>query len=107
MSSPTTHRLLPRYLRKQINNDDLIASINQVGQKLADYLSIAESALTTLVQHQPPSDLDLSEVDWETPGAMALPFGLTSAATAYQDALRGKFADQVGVIHPLADQITD
>ena len=38
---------------------------------------------------------------------MALPFGLTSVAAAYQDALRGKFADQVGDIHPLADQITD
>ena len=30
-SSPTTRRLLPRYPRKQINNDDLIASIDQVG----------------------------------------------------------------------------
>ena len=31
-SLPTTHRLLPRYSRKQIDNDDLIASIDQVGQ---------------------------------------------------------------------------
>ena len=46
--SSTTRRLLPRYPRRQINNDDLIASIDQVGQKLADYLSIAESTLTTL-----------------------------------------------------------
>ena len=38
---------------------------------------------------------------------MALPFGLTSVAAAYQDALRGKFIDQVGDIHPLANQITD
>ena len=38
---------------------------------------------------------------------MALPFGLTSVAVAYQDALRGKFADQVGDVHPLADQIVD
>ena len=38
---------------------------------------------------------------------MALPFGLTNTATTYQDALRGKFADQVGYIHPLADQIAD
>ena len=30
-SSPTTHRLHPRYLRKQIDNDDLIASIDRVG----------------------------------------------------------------------------
>ena len=49
-SSPTTHRLLPRYSRKLVGNDDLIASIDQVGQKLADYLSIAKSALTTLVR---------------------------------------------------------
>ena len=49
--SSTTCHLLPRYQWRQINNDDLIASINQVGQKLADCLSIVESALTTLVQH--------------------------------------------------------
>ena len=38
---------------------------------------------------------------------MALPFRLTNVAATYQDALRGKFADQVGDIHPLTDQITD
>ena len=38
---------------------------------------------------------------------MALPFGFTNAAAAYQDALRGKFADQVGDVHPLADQIAN
>ena len=48
-SSPTTRRLLPRYPRKQIGNDDLIASIDQVSQKLTDCLSIMELALTTLV----------------------------------------------------------
>ena len=48
--SATTRRPLPRYQRRQINNDDLIASIDQVGQKLADCLSISESALDTLVQ---------------------------------------------------------
>ena len=42
---------LPRYQRKQINNDDLITSIDQVGLKLTDCLSIAEMALDTLVQH--------------------------------------------------------
>ena len=47
--SSTTRHLLPCYPRRQINNDDLIASIDQVGQKLADCLSIAELALTTLV----------------------------------------------------------
>ena len=38
---------------------------------------------------------------------MALPFELTSIAATYQDTLRGKFADQVGDIHPLTDQIID
>ena len=64
---------------------------------------MAESALDTLVQRSPPSDLDLSEVAQETLGVMALPFGLTSIAATYQDTLRGNFVDQVGDIHPLAD----
>ena len=38
---------------------------------------------------------------------MVLPFGFTNIAAAYQDALRGKFTNQVGDIHPLADQIAD
>ena len=52
LRSPSSiiHRLLPHNQRRQINNDDLIASIDQVGQKLADCLSIVESALDTLVQ---------------------------------------------------------
>ena len=91
--SSTTRRPLPRYQRRQINNDDLIASIDQVGQKLVDCLSIAESALDTLVQRRPPSDPNLSEAAWETPGATALPFGFTNATTAYQDALRDRFTD--------------
>ena len=85
----------------------MIASIDQVSQKLADCLSLTKLALATLVQRRPPSDSDLSEADQETPGAIALPFGLTSVAATYQDALRGKFAYQVGDIYPLADQITD
>ena len=63
LSSSTIRRPLPRYPRKRINNDDLIASIDQVGQKLADCLSIAELALTTLVQRRPPSNSDPSEAD--------------------------------------------
>ena len=102
-SSPTTHRLLPHYLRKQVGNDDLIASIDQDGQKLANCLSITELALTTLVQRRPPSDSDLLEADQQTPRVTALPFGLTSVAATYQDALKGKFTAQVGHIHPLAD----
>ena len=100
-----TRRSLPRYQRRQINNDDLIESIDQVGLKLADCLSIAKSALDTLVQRRPPSDLDLLEAAQETLGATALPFRFTNAAAAYQDALRGRFVDQVGDVHPLADQI--
>ena len=38
---------------------------------------------------------------------MALPFGLTNVAAAYQDALRGKFADQIGDVQPPTDQIVD
>ena len=38
---------------------------------------------------------------------MALPFGLTSVAATYQDALRGKLTDQAGNIYPLTDQIAD
>ena len=48
--SATTRRPLPRYQRRPINNGDLIESIDQVGLKLADCLSIAESTLDTLVQ---------------------------------------------------------
>jgi len=101
--SSATRRPLPRYQRRQINNDDLIVSIDRVGLKLVDCLSIVESVLDTLVQHRPPSDLDLSGPTQETPGVTALPFGLTNVSAAYQDALRGKFADQAGDIHPLTD----
>ena len=102
-SSPTIRRPLPRYPRRQIDNDDLIITIDQVGQKFVDCLSIAESALTTLVQRRPPSDSDLSEADQETSGVTALPFRLTSVTATYQDALRGKFTNQVGDTHPLTD----
>ena len=78
-----TRRPLPRYQRRQINNDDLIESIDRVGLKLADCLSIAESAMDTLVQRRPPSDLDLSGGAQETTGATALPFGFSNTAAAY------------------------
>ena len=81
--SPTTRRPLPRYQRRHINNDDLIESIDRVGLKLADCLSIAESALDTLVQHRPPSDLDLSKAARERLGVVALPIGLISVVSAY------------------------
>ena len=38
---------------------------------------------------------------------MALPFRLTNITATYQDALRGKFADQVGDVQPPADQIAN
>ena len=101
--SSATRRPLPRYQRRQINNDDLIASIDQVGRKLTDCLSIAELALDTLVQRRPPSDLDLPKAARKTLGVAALPFRLASIVVTFQDALRGKFANQVGDIHPLAD----
>jgi len=98
LSPPPTRRPLPHYLRKQINKDDLITSVDQVGQKLTNCLSIAELALTTLVQHRPASDSDLSEANQETPAAMS---------AIHQDVLRGEFTDQVGEISPLADPITE
>jgi len=87
LSSSTICCSFPRYPRKQINSDNLIASIDQVGQKLIDYPSIVESSLTTLVQRRPPSDSDLLDVHQETPGV---------AATIHQDAPRGRPANQVG-----------
>ena len=50
-TSSTTRRSLPHYQRRHVNNDDLIESIDRVGLKLADCLTIAESALDTLIQH--------------------------------------------------------
>ena len=91
------HRSLPHYQRRHIVNNDLIESIDRIGLKLADCLSIAESALDTFVQCRPPSDPHLSEVARQTLGIRALPFGLANIAATYQDTLRGKFADQVGV----------
>ena len=44
------------------------------------------------------TDSNLSEADQKT-------LGVTAAI--HQDALRGKFVDQVGDIYPLADQIAD
>ena len=46
----TTRRSLPRYQRSHINNDDLIASIDQVGLKLTDCLSIADHPLIQICQ---------------------------------------------------------
>ena len=104
-TSSATQHSLPRYRRRHVNNDDLIESIDRVGLKLADCLSIAELALDTLVQQRSPSNPDLSVSSaQQTSGLTALPFGLANTTATYQDALKGKFANQVGDTHPLADQ---
>ena len=45
---PTTCRLLPRYKGKQIDNTDLLDSIDRVGTKLAETLALVSS-----IQSQP------------------------------------------------------
>ena len=45
---PTTHRLLPHYKGKQIDNTDLLDSIDRVGTKLAKTLALVSS-----IQSQP------------------------------------------------------
>ena len=53
-SSAPIRRQLPRYPRRQINNDDMLASINRTDQNLASCLSLAESALTMIQGRSPP-----------------------------------------------------
>ena len=47
-SSLIAHRQLPCYQRRQIDNDDLLASIDQTDQNLANCLSLVESALAMI-----------------------------------------------------------
>ena len=47
-TTPTTRRPLPRYKGKQIDNTDLLNSIDRVGTKLAETL-----ALVSTIQSQP------------------------------------------------------
>ena len=47
-ATPTTHRSLPRYKGRQIDNTDLLDSIDQVGTKLAKTLALVDS-----IQNQP------------------------------------------------------
>jgi hypothetical protein len=47
-ATPTTHRPLPRYKGKQIDNTDLLDSIDRVGTKLTETL-----ALVSTIQSQP------------------------------------------------------
>ena len=53
-SSLTAHHQLPCYQRRQIDNDDLLASIDRHGQSLAECLSLAESALAMVRCRSPP-----------------------------------------------------
>ena len=48
LATPTTHHPLPRYKGKQIDNTNLLDSINRVGTKLAETL-----ALVSTIQSQP------------------------------------------------------
>jgi hypothetical protein len=75
---------LPLYPRKRVSNNDMIASIDQIGQKLADCLSLTESPLNTLVHHRPAFGSDLSKAKQENSG---------DTVTIHQDGLRSKFAD--------------
>ena len=47
-ATPTTRRPLPRYKRRQIDNTDLLDSIDQVSTKLAETLALVSS-----IQSQP------------------------------------------------------
>jgi len=59
-SSTLTHRQLPSCLRRQIDNDDIIASIDRTDQNLTNCLSLAESALA-MIQIRSSSEADLRE----------------------------------------------
>ena len=47
-ATPITHHPLPRYKGKQIDNTDLLDSIDRVGTKLAETLALVDS-----IQNQP------------------------------------------------------
>ena len=47
-SSTLIHRRLPSYPRRQIDNVDLIASIDRTDQSLSNCLSLTESALAMI-----------------------------------------------------------
>ena len=51
--APIRHQL-PYYLRRQIDNDDLLASIDWTDQHLVNCLSLVESALAMIEDRSPP-----------------------------------------------------
>jgi len=59
-SSTLIRRQLPSYPRRQIDNVDLIASIDRTGQSLSNCLSLAESALA-MIPIRSSSEADLRE----------------------------------------------
>ena len=59
-SSTLIRRQLPSYPRRQIDNDDLLATIDRTDQNLANCLSLAESALA-MIQIRSSSEADLRE----------------------------------------------
>ena len=54
-STPTTHRPLPRYKGKQIDNTDLLDSIDRVSTKLAETLALVSS-----IQSQPNEQVTMT-----------------------------------------------
>ena len=54
-------RQLPRYPRRQINNDGLLASIDRTDQNLASCLSLAESALAMIQGRSHPEASPVGE----------------------------------------------
>ena len=72
--APICHQL-PRHSRKQINNDDLLASIDWTDQNLASCLSLVESALAMI---QGRSYLEASPVGERLARAKARIVGETS-----------------------------
>ena len=59
-SSTPIRRQLSRYPRRQIDNDDLIASVDRTDQSLTNCLSLTESALA-MIQIRSSSEADLRE----------------------------------------------
>ena len=59
-SSTLIYRQLPSCPRRQIDNDDLIASIDRTDQSLTNCLSLVESALA-MIQIRSPFEADLRE----------------------------------------------
>ena len=49
-----THRQLPCYQRRRIDNDDFLAAIDRHDQGLAEYFSLAESTLAMARCRSPP-----------------------------------------------------